>query len=418
MTSTDSVDGTAAPAFDPAMLNPPWPLFEMLRANAPCFEVPGMGAYLVTRYDDIARIVMDPKTFSSELEFGTGLSFLPATPEKDAALARGGFEWVPTLGFTDPPVHRRVRVAVQKGFSARRVRQLEGVVQELCDEIIDGMDPTGAIDYAQEMALQLPVMVIGASLGVAREDWAKFNRWSDAVLARLGEQITDEQDLALIEEYVDEELYFTQLIADRRVKRTDDLLSDLVAAQQEADDPITDEELMSIVAFLPVAGSRTSAGLIGMTMHHLLDNPADLARAREDDAFLDALIEEVLRMQSPIQAWFRRTTDDVELGGVTVPSDSRLLVAFASANRDEAKFGCPTDFRPDRDNIKEHLAFGRGPHLCPGATLARAETRIATRTFLSRFPSIGHAPGTAPGYHPNLVHRMADNLPLVVGPPT
>ena len=415
---TDTASTESAPAFDPAMLNPPWPLFEMLRANAPCFEVPGMGAYLVTRYDDIARIVMDPKTFSSELEFGTGLSFLPATPEKEAALARGGYRWVPTLGFTDPPVHRRVRVAVQKGFSARRVRQLEGVVQQLCDEIVDGMDPAGVIDYAQEMALQLPVMVIGASLGVAREDWAKFNRWSDAVLARLGEQITEEQDLALIEEYVDEELYFAELIAERRVRPTDDLLSDLVAAQQAAQindgDPITDEELMSIVAFLPVAGSRTSAGLIGMTMHHLLDNPDDLARAREDDSFLDSLLEEVLRMQSPIQAWFRRTTEEVELGGVTVPADSRLLVAFASANRDEAKFGCPAEFQPDRENIKEHLAFGRGPHLCPGAMLARAEARIATRTFLSRFPDIAHAPGTEPAYHPNLVHRMVDNLPLVV----
>ena len=407
-----------APAFDPAMLNPPWPLFEMLRANAPCFEVPGMDAYLVTRYDDIARIVMDPKTFSSELEFGTGLSFLPATPEKEAALARGGYRWVPTLGFTDPPVHRRVRVAVSKGFSARRVRQLEGVVQELCDEIVDGMDPSGVIDYAQEMALQLPVMVIGAALGVAREDWAKFNRWSDAVLARLGEQITEEQDLTLIEEYVDEELYFSNAIAERRVQPTDDLLSDLVAAQEVAQlndgDPITDEELMSIVAFLPVAGSRTSAGLIGMTMHHLLDNPDDQARCREDGAYLDALIEEVLRMQSPIQAWFRRTTCEVELGGITVPADSRLLVAFASANRDESRFGCPAEFRPDRENIKEHLAFGRGPHLCPGATLARAEARIATRTFLSRFPAVGHAPGTEPAYHPNLVHRMADNLPLVV----
>jgi len=411
--TTTSEDG--APVFDPAMLNPPWPLFEMLRAQAPVFEVPGMGAYLVTRYDDIVRIVMDAKTFSSELEFGTGLSFLPATPEKDAALARGGCTWVPTLGFTDPPVHRRVRVAVQKGFSARRVRQLEGVVQALCDEIIDGMDPTRVIDYAQEMALQLPVMVIGESLGVARDDRARFNRWSDAVLARLGEQITDEQDLALIGEYVDAELYFAKLIAERREHPSDDLLSDLVAAQQEAQDPITDEELMSIVSFLPVAGSRTSTGLIGMTMHYLLDNPDDMTRARTDGVFLDALIEETLRMQSPIQAWFRRTTEDVELGGVTIPADSRLLVSFASANRDESRFGCPAQFQPDRDNIKEHLAFGRGPHLCPGATLARAETRIATRTFLSRFPSIAHAPGTEPSYHPNLVHRMADNLPVVVG---
>jgi cytochrome P450 len=250
---------------------------------------------------------------------------------------------------------------------------------------------------------------------VAKADRARFIRWSDAVLARLGEQITEEQDLALIDEYVDAELYFADLIAARRAERTDDLLSDLVYAQIESDDPITDEELMSIVSFLPVAGSRTSAGLLGMLMQHLLENPDDLAGCRESDAYLDTVIEEVLRMQSPIAAWFRRTTREVELGGVTIPADSRLLVAYASANRDDRRFGCPAEFRPDRENIREHLAFGRGQHVCPGASLARVTARIATRVFLDRFGSVELAPGTEPVYHPNLVHRMVDNLPVVVG---
>lgn len=416
-TSAPSGTGTGGAGgfeFDPVMLNPPWALFETLRENAPVFEIPGMGAYLVTRYEDVHQVVMDPATFSSELEFGTGLSFLPATPEKEAALARGGYRWVPTVGFTDPPVHKRVRSVVQKAFTARRVHQLEDVVRRFAEEIIDGLDPTAVIDYAQQVALQLPVMVIGESLGVAKADRARFNRWSDAVLARLGEQITEKQDLALIGQYVDSELYFTQLIADRRAQRTDDLLSDLVYAQIESEDPITDEELMSIVSFLPVAGSRTSAGLLGMLMHHLVDNPDDLARARADDAYLDAVIEEVLRTQSPIQAWFRRTTREVELGGITIPADSRLLVAYASANRDDRRFGCPAQFEPDRDNIREHLAFGRGQHVCPGASLARASARILTRTFLDRFPVIEPAPGENVVYHPNLVHRMVDNLPIVV----
>jgi cytochrome P450 len=407
---TDQADATFE--FDPALLDPPWPLFEMLRDNAPVFEIPGMGAYLVTRYEDVHRVVMDPATFSSELEFGTGLSFLPATPEKEAALARGGYRWVPTVGFTDPPVHKRVRTTVQKAFTARRVRQLEDVVRRLAEELIDGLDPADVIDYAQAVALPLPALVIGESLGVAKADRARFIRWSDAVLARLGEQITEEEDLALIDEYVDAELYFTELIAARRAQRTDDLLSDLVWAQQESDDPITDEELMSIVSFLPVAGSRTSTGLLGMLMHHLLEHPDDLARCRTDDQHLDAVIEEVLRTQSPIQAWFRRTTCEVELGGVTIPPDSRLLVAYASANRDGRRFGCPDEFRAGRENIREHLAFGRGQHVCPGASLARVSARITTRVFLDRFPSIELV--GEPAGHPNLVHRMVDHLPIVV----
>ena len=400
--------------FDPALLNPPWPLFEQLRANAPVFRIEEMDAYLVTRYEDVHRILKDPETFSSELEFGTGLSFAPSTPAKEEAMARGGYRWVPTLGFTDPPVHRRVRNAVQQAFSPKRVRQMEGLVQELCDEIVDGLDPDGGIDFAQEVALQLPVMVIGESLGVAREDRATFNRWADAVLKRLGEEVDEEEDVALIGEYVDSELYFAEQISKRRNQPSDDLLSDLVRTQSESDDPITDEELMSIVSFLPVAGSRTSAGLIGMAMQHLVEHPDHLARARDDDEFLEAFIEETLRMQSPIQAWFRRTTTPVELGGVEIPADSRLLVTFASANRDDEKFACPNELQLDRDNIKDHVAFGWGRHFCVGASLARAEARISIRTFLGRFPEARMAPGAEAAYHPNLVHRMVDNLPLVV----
>jgi cytochrome P450 len=400
--------------FDPALLNPPWPLFEQLRENAPVLRIDEMDAYLVTRYEDVHRILKDPDTFSSELQFGTGLSFAPSTPEKEEAMAKGGYRWVPTLGFTDPPVHKRVRGAVQQAFSPRRVRQLEGLVQELCDEIIDGLDPDGVVDFAQEVALVLPVMVIGESLGVAKEDRAAFNRWSDAVLKRLGEEVTDEEDIELIGQYVDSELYFKEQIDRRREEPTDDLLSDLVRTQSESEDPITDEELMSIVSFLPVAGSRTSAGLIGMAMSYLVEHPDELARVREDDEFLDSFIEETLRMQSPIQAWFRRTTRDVEIAGVEIPKDSRLLVTFASANRDGEKFECPDEFQLDRENIKEHVAFGWGRHFCVGASLARAEARIAIRTFLDRFPEVRMAPGAEAVSHPNLVHRMVDNLPLVV----
>jgi cytochrome P450 len=399
--------------FDLSLLNPPWAIFEQLRKHAPVFFVEPLGAYLVTRYDDVRRIVTDPRTFSSELEFGTGFSFLPATPEKDAVLARGGYTWVPTLGFTDPPVHPRVRKVVQQAFSPRRIRQLESRVQELCDALMDDLDPSGVIDYAQQVALELPVRVIGDSLGVPPADRARFNDWSDAVLSRLTGQLSDDEDIAAIEQYVDAELYFTERITERRAQREDDLLSDLVHGQAESQ--ITDEELMSIVSFLPVAGSRTSAGLIAGTMHHLLEAPEDAARVREDPAYLDAVIEETLRLQSPIQIWFRRATVDVEVGGVTVPEDARLLVAFASANHDEEHFGCPEQFQADRANIKDHVAFGWGPHFCPGSALARAEARIATATFLARFPDVAPAPDLQPSYVSHMVHRMADSLPVVVG---
>jgi cytochrome P450 len=404
-----------AAGFDPALLDPPWPFHEQLRRHAPVFKVDELGFYLVMKYDDAVRVLKDPKTFSSSFphRFGTGLSFLPSTPAKEAAHAKG-YRWEPTLFFTDAPAHRRHRAVVQQAFSPRRVRQLEAMVRQRADEIFDALDPTKPIDFAQEVAFPLPVMVIGEALGVAREDRAKFKRWADAVVTRLGEQLSEEDDITLINDYVEAQNYFAAQIAARQAKPTDDLLSDLVHAHLEGEDPLTLEELLAIVTILPVAGTETSAGLIGMTLHHLLEDPDELARCRTEPAAIDAAIEETLRFESPIQAWFRRATEDVVLSGVTVPKDEMVLVVLASANRDEQQWECPGEWHTDRDNIKEHVAFGWGPHFCAGASLARAEARIAITMLLDRFGEVRLAPGAEPKHRPNLVHRMLETLPIVV----
>jgi cytochrome P450 len=413
VSATTPADG----GFDPALLNPPWPFYEQLRAHAPVFKVDALGFWLVSRYADVDRVLKDPDSFSSQFphRFGTGLSFLPATPAKEAAHAKG-YRWEPTLFFSDGADHRRHRTAVQQAFSARRVRQLEGLVQQLCDEIIDGLDTSGPVDFAKEVAFELPTMVIGEALGVAVADRPRFRVWADAVVTRLGEQLTEEQDIALIEHYVQAQNYFAAEIARRRDEPTDDLLSDLVTAHLGGEQPLSLEELLAIVTILPVAGTETSAGLMGMAFHHLLAHPDEMDRCRREPAHLDGVIEETLRHQSPIQAWFRRATRDVELSGVRIPRDEMVLVVLASANRDESRWSCPAAFQPDRADIKDHLAFGRGRHYCVGAALARAEARIAIATMLERFGDIRLAPGAEPAHRPNLVHRMLETLPVLLRP--
>jgi len=371
--------------------------------------------YLVTRFDDAVRMLKDPETFSNSFPgmFGTGLSFAPSTPAKEAAHAKG-YTWEPTLFFSDAPEHRRHRSVLQQAFSPRRVRRLEDLVQGLCDEIIDGLDTSEPVDFATEVAFELPVMVIGEAVGVARKDRERFRYWADAVVARLGEQLSEEEDIKLIEAYVDAQNYFAAEISARRAQPRDDLLSDIVNAHLEGEDPLTLEELLAIVTILPVAGTETSAGLISMTLHHLLGHPDDMERCRREPDYLDAVIEETLRHQSPIQAWFRRATRDVELGGVRIPANSMVMVGIASANRDESKWECPAEFRAGREDIKEHLAFGKGPHYCVGNALARAEARIAIATLLARFGRIELAPGAEPVYRTNLVHRMIETLPVVL----
>ena len=170
------------------------------------------------------------------------------------------------------------------------------------------------------------------------------------------------------------------------------------------------------MTILPVAGTETTAGLIGLTLQQLLDDPALMESCRRDPERLEGAIEETLRHQSPIQAWFRRATRDVELSGVTVPAGAMLLVLIASANRDESKWECPAEFTPGRERISDHVAFGRGPHFCIGASLARAEARIAVASLLDRFSSIEPAPGSEPEARTNMVHRMLETLPVVLEP--
>ena len=405
----------AAEGFDPALLNPPWEFHAQLRANAPVFEVPGFGFYLVTKYEDVGAVLKDDKTFSNRFPsmFGTGLSFAPATPAKEAAHAKG-YRWEPTLFFSDAPEHRRHRDVLQLAFSPRRVRQLESMVQRLCDEVLDALDVDEPVDFATEVAFELPTMVIGEAVGVAREDRARFRYWADAVVRRLGEQLPEDEDIQLIEAYVDAQRYFAAEIALRQSEPRDDLLSDIVGATLDGADPLSIEELLAIVTILPVAGTETSAGLIGLTLLHLLEEPVLMDRCRADASVIEDVIEETLRFESPIQAWFRRAAVDTTLSGVPVPKDAMLLVVIASANRDESRWACPAEFDAGRGDVKDHLAFGRGRHFCVGSNLARAEARIAIASLLDRFGTIELA--GEPVYRTNMVHRMLETLPVRLAP--
>ena len=310
---------------------------ERVSEQGPVLEMEQLGFHLVSRYEDVRRVLKDSETFSNEFPgmFGTGLSFAPATPAKEAAHAKG-YRWEPTLFFSDGAAHRRHRGVLQQAFSPRRVRRLEDMVQRLCDEIIDGFDTSGPVDLAEELAFRLPVMVIGEAVGVERADRERFRGWADAVVRRLGEQLPEDEDIELIELYVEAQNYFAAEIAARREQPRDDLLSDIVHAQLEGEDPLTLEELLAIVTILPVAGTETTAGLIGMTLEQLLAEPELMERCRRDGGYLEQVIEETLRHQSPIQAWFRRATREVELSGVTIPKDGMMLV-----RADDAEAGKP-----------------------------------------------------------------------------
>jgi cytochrome P450 len=406
--------------FDPAVLECPFDFYAALRAQAPAYQIPMMGFWLVSRHEDVKRITADPETFSSvypEL-LGTGLSFSPRTDKLDELLATG-YAWKSSLLFTDPPVHTRHRRIIAEAFSPRRIRQLEASVREIAGELCDGIAAGGEreIDFVHRYSMPLTITVIADALGVSRADTMRFKSWSDTVVERLGMLVPEERDLVLLADYVEFQHYFVDLVHRRRAHPEDDLLTDLVTARPGGDEPLDDEELLSFLTVLLVAGNQTSTSLLNSMLLHLLRDPALMASVRAEPERIPNLVEETLRYQSPIQTFFRKTTKDALVGDVTIPAGSMVLVGFGAANRDERRFACPERFDAERANAREHVAFSFGPHTCPGAGLGRSEARIGMEVFLSRFAEITLPASGEPRFMPNFMERTIAEFPIVLGSP-
>jgi cytochrome P450 len=391
--STDELDFNM---FDPDMIECPYTAYSELRRTAPVFEVPGLGFYVVSRYEDIARVVRDPATFSSEYStaFGAqGLSFSTPTEEVDEVMA-GGLPEKAALLFTDDPIHRRHRGLVQQAFSARRVAQLEDAIEATAHDIIDEFIDCGCVELMTEYAQRLPLTVISDGLGVPRDDLPTFTVWSDAVTAPVGRLLSDEEQLVNAHHYVAFQHYFAEHIDRRRENPADDLLTDLVRAEFEGEQPLETMELLGIITQILAAGNHTTAKCIGFTMRMLLDNPELMDTVQADPSRLADIVEESLRLEAPVQLMLRLTTRDVEIAGVEVPEGSLLMLAFGSGNRDESVFPEPDAIDIDRPNLRKHLTFSTGAHHCLGAALARVEVRVALAVLLSRAGDFVLEPGT------------------------
>ena len=427
MTGTEQRTPEDFSLFDPAVLECPFDFYAALREQAPAYQIPMMGFWLVSRHEDVKKITSDPATFSSvypEL-LGTGLSFSPRTDQLDELLATG-FPWKSSLLFTDPPTHTRHRRIIAEAFSPRRIRQMETSVREIAGQLCDGIaaDLTSGsasgqeIDFVHRYSMPLTITVIADALGVSREDTMRFKSWSDTVVERLGMLVPEERDLVLLADYVEFQHYFVDLVEQRRREPQDDLLTDLATARPGGDEPLDNEELLSFLTVLLVAGNQTSTSLLNSMLLHLLLDPTLMDRVRADQTLVPALVEEALRYQSPIQTFFRKTTRDAVVGEATIPAGSMVLVGFGAANRDERRFSCPEAFDVDRPNAREHVAFSFGPHTCPGAGLGRSEARIGMEVFLQRFAGIALPDVGEPRFMPNFMERTIAEFPVLLTPVT
>jgi cytochrome P450 len=390
--------------FDPAFRVDPYPLYQRMREENPIHPGP-IGGLVLTRHADCLHVLRHPAASSDERK-GDLFRAMEEAGEVDRELADNR----PFL-FLDPPDHTRLRRLVSKAFTPRRVERLRPRVQTLVDELLDAVVPTGAIELIEDLAYPLPVQVISELLGVPPEDHERFKGWSRDLARGLDPDfILPPEVLERRQEAIDAfSAYFLELIAERRRAPRDDLLSALVAAEDEGD-RLTEQEVLSTCTLLLVAGHETTVNLIANGALALLRHPDQLQRLREDPSLARSAVEELLRYDPPVQMTGRVALEDIELDGATLEKGTFGLLLLGSANRDPAAFPDPDRLDLGRTD-NHHLSFGFGTHFCLGAPLARLEGEVALTTLVQRGPDLALATD-APRYKENLILRGLEALPL------
>jgi len=357
----------------------PYPFYRRLREEDPVHQSP-LGIWVLTRYDDTVMVLRDPR-FGRE-----GMAEL-----MEARLGAGSVRPANTrdMLFRDPPDHTRLRALVSRAFTPRVVEAMRPHIQEIVDGLLDRVEGARGMDVIEELAYPLPVTVICEMLGVPTADQDVFKQWSadiarslDAAILPAGsEVITRGQEAgdALRE-------YFRSLIAVRRKRPLPDLLSALIAAEEQGD-KLSEPELVATCSLLLIAGHETTVNLIGNGVLALLRHPAELRALADDPALLQTGVEELLRFDGPVQRTGRMTMADVEIDGKPIPKGSIVAAVIGAANRDPAHFPDPDRLDVSRRENR-HIAFGFGIHFCLGAPLARIEGQVAIGTLLRRMPSL------------------------------
>jgi cytochrome P450 len=391
--------------FEPGFFDDPYPQYAALRDQDPVHQSP-IGAWLLTRYDDVLKVLRDP-SLSVEDRNATPL---PMTEHQAELLGdrSGGGRAILNL---DPPDHDRLRRIVSKAFTPKVVEDLRPLAERLVAEALDRVAERGEMDVIADLAFPLPFTVISEMLGMPTERRVELRAWSHAVVKTLDPIITDEELVAAINAADAMTDYIREVIAWKRREPRDDLLTALLAA--EDDGQVLDEtELLDQVLLLYIAGHETTVNLIGNGTLALLRNRASFEML-EDDASLDQnAVEELLRYDSPVQFSRRIALEPLAIDGRTIEAGTFIMTGLAAANHDPAHWG-PTADELDlrRAGAAQHVSFGSGVHHCLGAALARVEGRAVFGAIARRFPDL-ELVEEHPPWNGRIVLRGLDRLPV------
>jgi len=394
-----------------ALANDPYPYYGWLRDNEPVHYEPDLDLWLVTRYDDVAAVVHDPTTFSSERGMGRFFREGLRRGGSEGATLADALVGIRVLIATDPPDHTRLRRIVNRAFTPKAITALEphirGLAAHYVDELLDASE-RGEADLVTHLAIPLPVIVIAELLGIPPERRHDFRRWSNDMVGGLGGQ----GDLLAAQTSAFELYqYFDEVVTERRDHPREDLVSRIV--EREGTEGLSTLDVVSFCVLLLLAGNETTTNLLGNLTAALFEHPDIAEQLWANPALVPAAVEEALRYDAPVQGLFRATTDDATIGGHRLATGQTLMALFASANRDPAHFTDPDRFDLARDGA-DHLAFGHGIHYCLGASLARLEASAAYDALINRTSRL--APAGPAQRVDSLALRGFTTLPVTATP--
>jgi cytochrome P450 len=369
--------------FAPGFTDDPYPQYAALRDAAPVYEHP-LGFWLVTSYDEVSWLLRAGLSVEDR-----NIAEGPYTQLREQLL---GDQTAPAGGLSmldrDPPDHTRLRRLVTKAFTPRAVQALRPRIAELVDAMLEAAERQGRVDLVEALAFPLPFAVIAEMLGTPPADHERIRQLSGTLVRSL-EPVNDP---ALVSAVIAAETELNGIAADmiawKRDHPADDLLTALIHAEDDGD-VLDEEELIAQTLLLYIAGHETTVNLIAGGTLALLRHPAQLGLLRDDPGLAANAVEELLRYDSPVQASRRITLEPVKISDSEIPAGAFVMASLASANRDERFWGADAgELRLGRDNARQHVSFGAGPHHCLGASLARLEATIAIQRLTSRFPGL------------------------------
>ncbi len=380
--------------------NCPYHAYEMLRDEAPVWIDPITGFYVITRFEDIRKLLLDTKNFSNDMRGGQGGSREQLDSERalrmNALYEEKG--WVPgaTLAGRDDPNHKQMRAMFNEAFKPKKIEGMDSFVRDTAYKLMDAFVDDRQCDWIKQYAVPLPLIVIGQQMGVPEADIWKIKAWTDAWVQRLGMMQTEEEEQWSVEMEIEAQHYFQPIFERLRKEPDDTLLSDMVnRVIPEWERPLTDNELHAeMMADTFVGGSETTTNAIGYGLKLLIENPDVWQKLRSNpDKYLRTFCEEVVRLEGPVQGLFRMAANDIEMHGVLIPKGAMINVRYAAANRDEREFECPADLNLEREKPGRHIGFGSGIHHCLGAPLARRELFWAFQALIDRVDSMRFTAG-------------------------